>query len=116
MYDRNNFNPYQYDFQKQYNNNLPCKAVTSIDEARAAIIDAFSPHIFVDLANKKIYTKQITNNGTALLQEYNLYEPEQEKPPEAIVESKNYDIDIEILKDKIKELETQVKKIEKGVK
>lgn len=50
---------------------LKGRAVTSYDEAKAAMIDLDgSLHIFPDLANGKIYTKQINLDGTASLIEY----------------------------------------------
>lgn len=51
------------------------RPVASIEEARASIID-FDGSIFYfpDLANKRIYTKQINMDGTALLNVYELKE------------------------------------------
>lgn len=51
------------------------RPVASIEEARASIID-FDGSIFYfpDLANKRIYTKQINMDGTALLNVYELRE------------------------------------------
>ena len=57
------------------NNNtlLKGKPVSSLEEARATSID-FDGSIFFfpDLANKKIYTKQINMDGTATMQCYEL--------------------------------------------
>jgi hypothetical protein len=49
------------------------RPVASIEEARASIID-FDGSIFYfpDLANKRIYTKQINLDGTAILNVYEL--------------------------------------------
>lgn len=54
-------------------NILKGKPVSSIEEARATSID-FDGSIFFfpDLANKKIYTKQINIDGTATMQCYEL--------------------------------------------
>jgi hypothetical protein len=54
---------------------LKGRPVASIEEARASIID-FDGSIFYfpDLANKRIYTKQINMDGTALLCLYELRE------------------------------------------
>lgn len=54
---------------------LKGRPVASIEEARASIID-FDGSIFYfpDLANKRIYTKQINMDGTALLNMYELRE------------------------------------------
>ena len=56
------------------------RPVASIEEARASIID-FDGSIFYfpDLANKRIYTKQINMDGTALLNMYELKEIPQEQ-------------------------------------
>lgn len=63
------FNPYpnppvQQTTQTQQNM-MPCRPVTSAEEARAALIDAFSPHIFTNFAGNEIYAKYIQNDGTA---------------------------------------------------
>ena len=54
---------------------LKGRPVASIEEARASIID-FDGSIFYfpDLANKRIYTKQINMDGTAILNMYELKE------------------------------------------
>ena len=47
-------------------NDYPCRPVTSIDEARAAMInDPVKPHIYTDFGNKKMYVKYIDNSGIA---------------------------------------------------
>lgn len=52
---------------------LKGRPVASIEEARASIIDFDgSVFYFPDLANKKIYTKQISMDGTAILNMYEL--------------------------------------------
>lgn len=54
---------------------LKGRPVVSIEEARAAQIDLDgSLHVFTDIGNKKIYTKQINLDGTATLNIYNLQE------------------------------------------
>lgn len=54
---------------------IKCRAVTSIDEAKAAMIDLDgSLHVFTDIPHKKIYTKQINLDGTASLNTYSLDE------------------------------------------
>lgn len=54
---------------------LKGRMVSSLEEARATSID-FDGSIFYfpDLANKRIYTKQINMDGTATLNVYNLQE------------------------------------------
>lgn len=55
---------------------IKCRAVTSIDEAKAAMIDLDgSLHVFTDIPHRKIYTKQINLDGTASLNTYSLDEP-----------------------------------------
>ena len=58
------------------------RPVSSIEEVRAALIDFDgSVFYFSDLANKRIYTKQINMDGTALLNMYELKEtPIMEQP------------------------------------
>lgn len=52
---------------------LKGRAVTGIDEARSAMIDFDgSINVFLDIANGKIYTKQINLDGTATLNTYKL--------------------------------------------
>ena len=62
-----------------WNNRI--RPVSSIEEVRAASIDFDgSVFYFSDLANKRIYTKQINLDGTALLNMYELKEvPIQDK-------------------------------------
>lgn len=61
---------------------LKGRPVSSLDEARASSIDFDgSVFYFPDLANKRIYTKQINLDGTATLLMYELKEmPIQEQP------------------------------------
>lgn len=62
----------------QIGNYLKGRPVVSLEEARASQIDLDgSLHIFTDLANKKIYTKQINLDGTATLNVYSLEEENQ---------------------------------------
>lgn len=57
---------------------LKGRPVSSIEEVRAAQID-FDGSLFVfpDIANKCIYTKQISATGSAILNKYNLQEEAQ---------------------------------------
>lgn len=67
---------------------LKGRPVSSIEEARATAVD-FDGSIFFfpDLANKKIYTKQIQMDGSALLNMYEL----KEIPVETVnINSTNY--------------------------
>ena len=63
---------------------LKGRLVASIEEARAAAIDFDgSVFYFPDLANKRIYTKQINMDGTATLNMYELRELPNEQMPTA---------------------------------
>ena len=62
-------------YPQQQFNGLRGRPVASIEEARASIIDFDgSVFYFPDLANKRIYTKQINLDGTASLFMYELKE------------------------------------------
>lgn len=62
---------------------LKGRPVSSIDEARASSID-FDGTVFYfpDIANQRIYTKQINLDGTATLLMYELKEIPKEQPQE----------------------------------
>lgn len=69
---RNNQMPQQVQSPQQQSL-LKGRAVTSIEEARSAIIDFDgNVNVFLDIANRKIYTKQINLDGTATLNTYKL--------------------------------------------
>lgn len=83
---------------------LKGRPVTSLEEARASIID-FDGSItfFPDLANKRIYTKQITLDGTALINVYELKEmPVQQE--QTIPDYSNF-----ITRDEFKQAITQLR-------
>ena len=64
----------QTQFSGQYNA-LKGRPVSSLEEARASAIDFDgSVFFFPDIANKRIYTKQINLDGTAMLNMYELKE------------------------------------------
>lgn len=71
-----NMNMYGYQPQPQYQPRqrlMKCFPVTSIEEARAAMIDIDgSITVFPDIANGRIYTKAVDLNGLAVLQTYEL--------------------------------------------
>lgn len=59
----NGYNTFQPQPQTQF---LKCRPVTSIEEARAAQIDLDgSLWVFTDIGHGKIYTKQISNDGSS---------------------------------------------------
>ena len=63
--------PRQVPYEVPQQNLLKGRFVSSVDEVRAAQVD-FDGSIFIfpDMANKKIYTKQIDLNGNVKLEEY----------------------------------------------
>lgn len=68
--------------------NLKGRLVSSLEEARATSIDFDgSVFYFPDLANKRIYTKQINMDGTATLCVYELREMPVQKDDSVIVPS-----------------------------
>lgn len=61
--------------QQQQQNVIKGRPVSGIEEARAAMIDLDgSLFVFTDIANKKIYTKQIQLDGSAEVKIYRLVE------------------------------------------
>lgn len=52
----------QYNFPQKIPQ-VNVRFVTSVDEARAAMIDGFSTNLFLDSGNGKIYLKKMNNNG-----------------------------------------------------
>lgn len=63
-------------------NGLKGRPVSSLEEARASAVDFDgSVFYFPDLANKRIYTKQINMDGTASLNMYELREMPLESAP-----------------------------------
>jgi len=78
--NNNNYPNYFQQSRPQMSINQPMyglkgRPVTSVDEVRATSIDFDgSVFFFPDLANKRIYTKQINMDGTAILNMYELKE------------------------------------------
>lgn len=71
------FQPNMQMQQQQQNvmNAIKGRPVSGIEEARAAMIDLDgSLFVFTDIANKKIYTKQIQLDGSAEVRTYKLVE------------------------------------------
>ena len=65
--------------QNVINQFLKCRPVASRQEARAFQIDLDgSLWVFTDIGNDKIYTKQISNDGTAVFKTYALSQDENE--------------------------------------
>ena len=77
---QNNGNP-----QNQF---FKCRPVSSEEEARASQIDLDgSLWVFTDIGNKKMYTKQINNDGTAT---FKIYECTKDESPYATPSSVEY--------------------------
>ena len=73
-YDNYMGRPMSQNLSTQY---LKCRPVSSKEEARAFQIDLDgSLNVFTDIANGKIYTKQINNDGTAAFKTYVFTEDE----------------------------------------
>ncbi len=71
----NNMFPMMQQQQQQPQQFLKGRPVSSLEEARASMIDLDgSLFVFTDIANRKIYTKQIMLDGTAELKTYELVE------------------------------------------
>ena len=69
------FQPNMQMQQQQQQNIIKGRPVSGIEEARAAMIDLDgSLFVFTDIANKKIYTKQIQLDGSAEVKTYRLIE------------------------------------------
>lgn len=104
--------------QPQYNQQfLKGRAVTSIDEAKAAMIDLDgSVFIFPDISNKSIYTKQINLDGTASINTYKLV---QDIPVAStdIKQTETQDVaiianDISSIKDMLISVQNQIKDLQ----
>ena len=93
--------------QQQNIQMLKGRPVSSYDEAKAAMIDLDgSMFVFTDIANKRIYTKQIMLDGSAELKVYTLQEQnvkEQKQNADYVLQS-DFEQAIEVLKNQILEL------------
>lgn len=93
--------------QQQNIQMLKGRPVSSYDEAKAAMIDLDgSMFVFTDIANKRIYTKQIMLDGSAELKVYILQEQnikEQKQNTDYVLQS-DFEEAINILKNQILEL------------
>lgn len=98
MYQQN------YNYQPQYGRismptGLKGRPVASLEEARASSIDFDgSVFYFPDLANKRIYTKQINMDGTSTLLMYELKELPIEQPQATYITREEFDTTINQLK------------------
>lgn len=100
---------YPYLMTPQYNVNQPLpqlglkgRPVSSIDEVRATSIDFDgSVFFFPDLANKRIYTKQINVDGTSTLNLYELKPIPVEAPVSQYVTREEFETAFSQLQQKI---------------
>lgn len=96
-------------------NSLKGRPVSSIEEVRAAQIDFDgSLFIFPDIANKCIYTKQISATGAAILNKYSLQEEAQPTLP-TYVTKEEFDNIINQLKDSIEAKNNNIKPVTQTV-
>lgn len=101
-------------------NFIKCRAVTSIDEAKASMIDLDgSINVFVDTGNKRIYTKQINLDGTASLNTYELVEntpPISNEPDKSVSYVKQEELETvcNSFNQQIENLQRQLKGYEKA--
>ena len=84
-----------YQFPQQFPP-VNARFVTSIEEAKASMIDGISTNLFLDTSTGKIYLKKVNNNGIA---EFIVYSIEEQKPQT----------------DPIKEINERLSKIEKYI-
>ena len=93
--------------QQQNIQMLKGRPVSSYDEAKAAMIDLDgSMFVFTDIANKRIYTKQIMLDGSVELKVYTLQEQniKEQKQDSNYVLQTDFEEAINILKNQILEL------------
>lgn len=93
---------------------LKGRAVSSFEEARAAMIDLDgSLHIFPDINNKMIYTKQVNLDGTSSLNVYKLVENNQNKNTQ---ENMSPFVSLNVFDDAIDSLQGQINDLSNLIK
>ena len=113
QYRGNQYNNYMGNQQfNQPQQMIKCRPVSSYDEAKASMIDLDgSMFVFTDIANKKIYTKQIMLDGSAELKTYVL-----EEQPNMMKEVKQNKNDIYVLKSDFDKIVSELRKQIEGLK
>lgn len=87
---------------------LKGRAVTSIDEAKAAMIDLDgTPNIFTDFANGRIYVKYTTLNGTAALDVYSVQVSPSAPQGSSVAPGQEY-VSVGLFNDKIAEIQSSL--------
>lgn len=105
----------QYSGYPQPQNSLKGRPVTSLEEARASMIDLDgSVSIFPDFGNGKIYTKQLNLDGTATLNSYSLDRLPHSSPEIAgVLKSEpNTDDRINLLQQQIDDLKDEIQALQ----
>lgn len=67
---------YQFPQMPQINSRF----VTTIEEAKASMIDGFSTNLYLDTSNGKIYLKKLNNNGMSDFLVYSIEEQKNNDP------------------------------------
>lgn len=100
------YTPSNYQMQNVTQQTLKGRPVSSFDEAKASMIDLDgSLFVFTDIANNKIYTKQILLDGSAELKVYSLESPiKQKQTNEDYVLRKDFESVVNELLQKIEQL------------
>ena len=100
------YTPNNYQMQNVTQQTLKGRPVSSFDEAKASMIDLDgSLFVFTDIANNKIYTKQILLDGSAELKVYSLESPiKQKQTNEDYVLRKDFESVVNELLQKIEQL------------
>ena len=109
----NNMFPMMQQQQQQPQQFLKGRPVSSLEEARASMIDLDgSLFVFTDIANNKIYTKQVMLDGTAELKTYELVEQNK-----AQVERKNSNecVSKQEFDEVIRKLKKQIEVLKEGI-
>ena len=107
--------------QLQGGQGLKGRPVTSIDEAKASMIDLDgSVFIFPDFGNNKIYTKQINLDGTASIKSYTLETQNLPSTPQNLVNPSQKPFNVEELlksmQDEIDGLKLQITELKQTTK
>ena len=102
-----NYNSYRPNIGAQITG-LKGRPVSSLDEVRASAVD-FDGTIsyFPDLANQKIYTKQINPDGSALLQMYELKELPQTQATADYITRDEFNSMVDELRKTLNQLEVE---------
>lgn len=107
FYMRNAQQQYGYQFPPQSQQpQVSSRFVTSVDEAKAAIINPLTYNLFLDSGTGKIYLKKLGNDGRS---EFITYSPEESKPTESNQQTQNPNADA------LNEINARLTNIEKSI-